>query len=122
MKRLLSYMMNLYFRFAFFRKGLWWIFVLAVFAVAAALIFQNSRVSTNPVGWEKGFQVSSYNIVARDMSVASRGDVVVTAYEGLAGGAPGIYASISFNGGGGLLPPPRGGAVAAKTTPHTPPA
>ena len=111
----MSYILNLYFRFAFIRQILWAIFVLAVFSIAVALIFQSSRVSTTPIGWDKSFQVSSFNIVARDVSVASKGDIVAAVYEGRAGGAQGIYASLSFNGGMTFMPPVRVAAVASKT-------
>jgi hypothetical protein len=116
MRVFMSYILNLYFRFAFIRQILWAIFALAVFSISAALIFQGSRVSTAPVGWDKSFQISSFNVVARDVSVASRGDIIAAAYEGRAGGVQGIYLSLSFNGGVSFMPPIRVAGVASKTT------
>jgi hypothetical protein len=116
MRVFMPYIINLYFRFAFIRQILWAIFTLVVFSISAALILQNSRVSTAPIGWDKSFQVSSFNVVARDVSVASRGDVIAAAYEGQAGGAQGIYISLSFNGGVTFMPPVRVARVASKTT------
>ena len=120
MKNFISYIMNLYFRFAFIRQFLWAIFLFAVFSIAAALVFQSNRVSTNPVGWEKSFQVSSFNIVAKDVTVASRGDMIVAVYEGTGGGNRGIYASLSFNGGLTFMQSIRVAPVASKTSmnPH----
>ncbi len=120
MRNILSYILNLYFRIAFFRQFLWTIFLFAVFSIAAALIFQSSRVLTNPAGWEKSFQVSSFNIVARDITVASRGDVIAAVYEGRAGGAQGIYATLSFDAGVNFLPSIKVAGVTSKTAmnPH----
>ncbi len=120
MKRAISYVMSLTFRFAFIRQVLWGVFVCAVFSIAAALVFQSSRVSTNPVGWEKSFQVSSFNVVARDVTVASRGDMIIAVYEGRAGGAGGIYVSQSFNGGRTFMPSMMVARMASKTSmnPH----
>lgn len=86
MRRFLSAIINLYFRYAFLRQIAWSIFVLAVFSIVAALVFQNTRVSTNPVGWERSFQVSSFNVVAKNVNVAYLGDVIVVSYEGRAAG------------------------------------
>jgi len=120
MRNFLSYIVNLYFRVAFLRQLLWSIFLFAVFSIAAALIFQSSRVLTNPAGWEKSFQVSSFNVVARDITVASRGDIVAAVYEGRTGGAQGIYATLSFDAGVTFLPSLKVAAVASRTAmnPH----
>lgn len=107
MTRLVSYIVDLYFRITFFRQVIWSLFAFTVFALAAALVFQNRRVSLNPVGWEKSYQVSPFNIAARDVSLASQGGIVIAVYDGTAGGARGIYASISFDGGGTFQPPIR---------------
>jgi hypothetical protein len=114
MRRFLSAIINLYFRYAFLRQIAWSIFVLAVFSVVAALVFQNTRVFTSPVGWERSFQVSSFNVVAKDVSVAYLGDVIVAAYEGRAAGTQGVYASISFDGGETFMPAVRVSAAASK--------
>jgi len=120
MRNLASYILNLYFRVAFIRQCLWAIFLFAVFSIAAAVVFQSSRVLTNPAGWEKSFQVSSFNIVARDITVASRGNIIAAVYEGRAGGAQGIYATLSFDGGVTFLPSLRVAGVTSKTAmnPH----
>ena len=104
MRRFLSAIINLYFRYAFVRQITWSIFALAAFTIVAALVFQNTRVSTNPVGWERSFQVSSFNVVAKNVNVAYLGDVIVASYEGRAGGGQGVYASISFDGGITFMP------------------
>ncbi|MBN2159696.1 MAG: exo-alpha-sialidase [Spirochaetes bacterium] len=120
MKRLLSGITTLYFRFALVRQLPWALVVLVIFALAAALVFQNRKVTTNPAGWERSFQVSSFNVVARDISVSSRGDVIAAAYEGREGWAQGIYVSLSFDGGVTFIPSIRVAAVASKTAmnPH----
>jgi hypothetical protein len=120
MRSFTSYIVDLYFRFAFIRRIPWLIVVVALFTLGAALVFQNNRVSTKPVGWEKSFQLSSFNIVARDVTVSSRGDIIAAAYEGVAGGAQGIYVSLSFDGGVTFLPSIRVAGVASKTSmnPH----
>jgi hypothetical protein len=105
MRRFLSAIINLYFRYAFVRQIIWSIFVLAVFSIVAALVFQNTSVSTNPVGWERSFQVSSFNVVAKNVNVAYLGDVIVVSYEGRAAGRQGVYVSISFDGGVTFMPP-----------------
>ena len=104
MRRSLSSILNLYFRYAFMRQIIWSIFVIAVFSIVAALVFQNTSVSTNPVGWERSFQVSSFNVVAKNVNVAFLGDVIVASYEGQAGGRQSVYASISFDGGVTFMP------------------
>ncbi len=120
MRQMVSYILNLYFRIAFLRQLLWGIFLFAVFSIAAALVFQSGRVLTNPAGWEKSFQASSFNVVARDITVASRGNIIAAVYEGRAGGAQGIYATLSFDGGVTFMPSLRVAGVASKTTmnPH----
>ncbi len=120
MKNMISYILNLYFRIAFLRQLLWAIFLFAVFSIAAALVFQSNRVLTNPAGWEKSFQASSFNVVARDITVASRGDIIAAVYEGRAGGAQGIYATLSFDAGVNFLPSLKVAGVASRTAmnPH----
>jgi len=120
MRRLISYLMNLSLRFAFVRQVLWGLLVCAVFSIAAAIVFQNARVSSNPVGWEKSFQVSSFTIVARDVAVASRGDMVFAVYEGAPGGRRGIFISPSFNGGQTFMQAIRVAPAVSKTplNPH----
>ncbi len=119
MIRFLSSILNLYFRYAFVRQILWSVFVLAVFSVVAAMVFQNTRAVTNPVGWERSFQVSSFNVVAKGLNAASCGDVIVVAYEGRGGGKQGVFASISFDGGLTFLPTVRV-ADAASNIPLSP--
>jgi hypothetical protein len=120
MNRLISGITTLYFRFAFVRQLPWVLVVLVIFALGAALVFQNRSVTTNPAGWERSFQVSSFNVVARDVSVSSRGDIIAATYEGREGGAQGIYVSLSFDGGVTFLPSIRVAGVTSKTAmnPH----
>ncbi|MBN2079220.1 MAG: hypothetical protein JW838_09655 [Spirochaetes bacterium] len=122
MRRIGSYMVDLYFRYPFFRRVPRLVLFLLVFAIGAALVFQNRRVLTNPVGWEKSLQVSTFNVVARDVSAASRGDIIAVAFEGRAGGAQGIYCSLSLDGGERLGPPVRVAVVRSRTAMHPFPA
>lgn len=119
MSRFLSSILNLYFRFAFVRQILWSIFVLVVFSIIVAMVFQNTRAVTNPVGWERSFQVSSFNVVARGLNAASCGDIIVVTYEGRGGGKQGVFASISFDGGATFMPTVRV-ADAASNIPLSP--
>lgn len=113
-------MLNLYFRFAFLRQMLWALVVFMVFSIAAAVVFQSSRVMTNPIGWEKSFQASSFNIVARDVTVASKGEIIAAVFEGRTGTTQGIYSDLSFDGGVTFMPPVKVAAVVSKTAmnPH----
>jgi len=99
--------MNLYFRLAFLRQIIWLAVAVCVFTVSAAILFQNSDISTGPVGWEKSFKITPFKIKSRNLSVASRGNFVIAVYQGTEGTEPGIYASVSFNAGQSFLPPVR---------------
>jgi len=105
MKSLYSYIVNLCFRVAFFREGLWSALVILVMAVVALLLFQSGDVITKPVGWEKSYYVSPYNLKVKNVNVASQGNYVITVYEGDDRGRHGIYVSVSFDGGMNFLKP-----------------
>jgi len=120
MARLLSYLMNFYFRRSCLRKAAWSVIGLVLFAPVAALVFQNSRVSTYPVGWERSFQLSSFNVVARNAAAASQDNFIAVVYEGISGKGREIYASFSFNAGASVLPSLKVADASSKTelNPH----
>jgi hypothetical protein len=105
MKKLFAVIVRLYFRLSFVRQALWSMLVFAIFLLVAVLFFSSDRVATRTVGWEKTQLVSSYRINAMNVSVASRGNFIVAAYEASGEGGSGIYVSISFNGGSSFIPP-----------------
>lgn len=122
MKRIGSYMVNLYFRYPLFRRVPRLALFAVLFAIGAAMVFQNRRVSTNPVGWERSLQVSTFNVVARDVAAASRGDIIAVAFEGRAGGAQGIYCALSLDGGDRIGAPVRVAVARSRTAMHPFPA
>ncbi len=107
MKRILSYFIYLYFRLAFIRQILWSVIIFCFFIVMAALFFRGGELETSPVGWEKTFLVSSYQITARNVNVTSKGNFILAVYEARRDNVSGLYTSMSFNGGDSFLPPVR---------------
>ncbi len=105
MKKLTAYIIMLYFRLSFIRQALWSMIIFLFFGLAAVIFFSSDEIQTKPVGWEKAFLVSSYQMTARNFNVASRGNFVVSVYEARGDRGAGIYASLSFNGGSSFLPP-----------------
>ncbi len=65
----------------------------------AAFIFFIDNVYTSPVGWERQSIISPKGAVARNFSVAKRGNLLVCVFESSKSGNSKIYSSISFDGG-----------------------
>jgi hypothetical protein len=115
MMRLFSYITNCYFRWSYLRRAAWSVIALIFFTLVATLVFQNTEVSTYPVGWERSFQLSSFNVAATNAAVAARDDFIMVVYEGISGKGRGIYASLSFNAGSSFLPTMKIADAASKT-------
>jgi hypothetical protein len=111
----ISSILNLYFRNVFFRSAARYLFVLVPFAIVAAILLQSSSVVTYPVGWERSFQLSPFNVAARNVDAHSIDDFIAVVYEGRAGAGQGIYASISFNAGDSFFPSVKVADAASKT-------
>ncbi len=79
--------------------------MLALAGGAALLVFKSEPVQTSPVGWERSFFVSPYNLKALNIQMASRGNYIASVFQGEEKGSKGIYAAVSFNGGTDFLPP-----------------
>lgn len=105
MNRITAHISNLFFRFAFIRRILWICIVLALAGGAALVVFKSEPVQTSPVGWERSFFVSPYNLKALNIQMASKGNYIASVFQGEEKGNKGIYAAVSFNGGTDFLPP-----------------
>ncbi len=99
----ISSILDLYFRNIVFRKTARYLFVLIPVVIAAAILLHNDSVVTNPVGWERRFQVSPFNVAARNIDAHSIDTFIAVVYEGRTGAGQGIYTSISFNAGDSFL-------------------
>jgi hypothetical protein len=88
--------------------------------IAFSVLFITSRVKTDPIGWEKSFAVTGYNIVARNSQVAYLGNYIVAAFEGRAAGSWGVFVAVSFDGGASFLAPVRVASVEGESpsNPH----
>lgn len=107
MKRLISYLFNLSFRFPFVRQFIWFAVLLGIVVMAGGVVFYTRDVVTSPVGWEKTFAISPVRASARNVRIASRGNFIAVVYEGKMGDQRGIYVTVSFNGGTSFIAPIR---------------
>ena len=99
MKRLSTYILQLYFRFRYIRQFLWFFLVTLVLTVGVSLFFPERSTITRPVGWEKSYYITPAGIATGNFDAAARGKLVIVACEGTEKGKQGIYAYISYNGG-----------------------
>lgn len=105
MKGSVSYIVYLYFRLSFIRKLIWSLLLFLVFSVVSVIIFTSSRISTNPIGWEKTFYISGREVTAKNIQLVSSGNFVALTFQGRQEGNAGIYVSVSFNRGSSFLAP-----------------
>lgn len=99
-----EFIINLYFRFAGFRRIIWSMMAFSSAAVILVVLFSGSDVTTNPVGWEKTFMLSRPGIVAKKIKSVSNGNFIAAVYEGTEGKTNSVWLSISFNSGKSFVP------------------
>ncbi len=105
MKGPVSYIVYLYFRLSFIRKLIWSLLLFLVFSVVSVLFFTESRISPNPIGWERTFYISDREVTAKNIKLATSGNFIAIAFQGRREGKAGIYVSVSFNRGNRFLAP-----------------
>lgn len=82
-----------------------WSVILIIAALIIIIIFNSGEVSTYPVGWEKGYPITPFDIAVNNMEVTSKGGLIAVVYEGTKKNETGIYISISFDAGKNFLKP-----------------
>ncbi len=105
MNRVTAYIVEFLFKNALIRRVLLSCVVMVIVSGAVMLLFRGVAVQTSPVGWEKSFFISPYNLRAVNISMSSRGNYIASVFQGEEKGQKGIYVSVSFNGGTEFLPP-----------------
>jgi hypothetical protein len=120
MNRLILILLNLRFRYPLARRFWWSFFVLLFIVLTVLFVFRPEDVVTQTVGWEKNFSISSFKMNSKNVAMASRGNYIVSVYEGTEEGIKGIYVSVSFNGGGSFLAPVKVADIVSKidSNPH----
>ncbi len=113
---------RLFFRIRYPRQALWSAVVACAIALTALLVFRSDKAETSPVGWERTFTLSPFNVIAENHSAAARNQYIVVAFEGKEGGSRSVYAAVSFNGGKNFLPAVRIATVRSMGTLHPSPA
>jgi len=87
------------------KKLVWPLTGFALFSIFMVIIFQSDDVSTYPVGWEKTFPLTPYNLSAKNVNVSYKGKYIAAVYEGKDKKKSGIFVSISFDSGKNFFKP-----------------
>lgn len=98
----------------FFKKIFWSFLGFGMAVVFFTIILHQRGVVTSPIGWDKDFYISPYRMIAKNVELTSKGNLIVAVYEGKEGKVSGVYASISFNGGKKFLSPVRIAVVSSE--------
>lgn len=115
MKRMMSYILDIYFTSSLMRrmpKA-----VMSLLLVGAVLVpaLQYRETGSAPVGWERSFPLSPFNVMARDIGANACGSILAVSYEGRGAG---VYVSISVNSGASFMPAVRVAEVRSQTPLH----
>jgi hypothetical protein len=105
MKGPVAYIVYLYFRLSFIRKFIWSLLIFLIFSLVSVIIFTSSRISPNPIGWERTFYISGREVTAKNIQLVTSGNFVAITFQGRQEGKAGIYVSVSFNRGSRFLAP-----------------
>ncbi len=111
--------LSAYFHIPYLRQMIWTGLGTVVVVTIIVLSAVTSRVSTLPVGWEKDILISPAGMDAKNVHVASRGNLVAMTYEAADKEQNRIYIALSFDGGATFLDPVAIGNV-DRTIDHLP--
>ncbi len=99
----------------FYKKIGWAVFVISIISFCFIMLFENTRVSTLPIGWEKSYYITPYDINVKNIKLEQKGSIIALVYEGEKNKIPGIYISMSFNDGQRFLQPVKIADIISKT-------
>ena len=64
-------------------KALWSVMSVAMVSLLFIMFFSSNDVATFPVGWEKSFPITPYNLSAKNVKMAVKGNFIASALDGL---------------------------------------
>lgn len=105
MNRIVSGLFGLHLRYPYVRQAIWSLAGLIVAAAVTVVVSISTKVTTLPVGWEKGFFISPVGMETRNIHMSSRGGFIAAVFEGVDKNAHRIYAALSFDGGKSFFDP-----------------
>ncbi len=82
-----------------YKKIAWSTLALSAISFFIVLAFQNNNVSTYPVGWDKSYPITPYDLYIKNIRLAQKGNIIAVVYEAERNKASGIYVSLSFDKG-----------------------
>ncbi|MBN2401537.1 MAG: exo-alpha-sialidase [Spirochaetes bacterium] len=115
MKNIIINIMHFFPAMPFYKKAAWTILILSTLSLCYIMIFDNSRVSTLPVGWEKKYYITPYDLNVKNIKLDRRGSIIAVVYEGEKNKSSGIYISLSFDDGAKFLQPVKIAEISSKT-------
>jgi len=60
-------------------------------------------VNTEPVGWDRVKMISPSGVIAKNVNIDRKGNLIAAVFEGTSGGSSKIYISLSFDGGNNFI-------------------
>jgi hypothetical protein len=99
----------------FYKKIAWTTFILSTISLCYILLLESSNVSTFPIGWEKSYYITPYDISVKNIKLAQKGSIIALIYEGEKNKSSGIYISISLDDGIRFLQPVKIADIISKT-------
>ena len=99
----------------FYKKIAWMIFFFSIVSLLFIIAFQDSNVSTLPVGWDKSYPITPYDLYVKNIKMAQRGNIIAVVYEGEKNKAIDVYVSLSFDEGKKFIQPVKIALTPSKT-------
>jgi hypothetical protein len=115
MKNIIINIMHLFPEMPFYKKIAWTTFILSTISLCFIFLFEGSKVSTFPVGWDKSYYITPYDISVKNIKLAQKGSLIALIYEGEKNKSSGIYISMSFDDGARFLQPVKIADIISKT-------
>jgi hypothetical protein len=115
MKKIFFNIMRYFPDMPFYKKLAWTTLVLSTISLCFIMIFENSRVFTFPIGWDKSYYITPYDINVKNIKLAQKGSIIALIYEGEKNKSSGIYISLSFDDGVKFLQPVKIAEIFSKT-------
>jgi hypothetical protein len=115
MKNIIPNIIHSFPEIPFYKKLAWAVLTLSVASLCFIMLFENRKVSTLPVGWDKSYYITPYDINIKNIKLAQKGSIIALIYEGEKNKSAGIYVSMSFNDGQRFLQPVKIADIISKT-------
>ena len=99
----------------FYKKAAWVALVLSAVSFCFIMLFESSKVASFPIGWEKSYFITPYDINIKNIKLDQKGNLIALVYEGEKNRTSGIYVSLSFDNGENFLQPVKIAEITSKT-------